>query len=599
MALDTPPTDAILTEPIDGEDAYDEAEAKKLATWIWDMVQDDAGHRKVSTREDRWQEDWEFLRGKQWAGAMPSYRRPIKMNAWRRAHHAELAVLLGGRPTLKLVPQGQIEDAVLKVWQDALWAIVRKEQLFEIKAPDAYSWALVGDGGFYKVGFGSWAAGTGEESDVLISAPHPGQIYPDKDCTDMSLVHCHHITFRDRLDLATLTGRYPDQGMRVTSDDTVSLKWGGGPPAWTKDGITTIGPAGGWSASGAYRRGMADVAECWIDDPGILTVVEREVVNMEAVVTAWLAKMNGRSFEEKAKLLGLGARDAPGYQQILPRLISQFGGVSVEPEMRDVKKLKWAYPKGRVITCTREVILRDIPNPFAKAWSWAQRWPFIFVPGAVDPHVVWRPGVLSDMSDLQWAINKSLSLLVENSIKVTNAMVIADESAMEDDEWDMLQLFPGVKIRKNQGTDVSVVFPQPLPPQAFQLPDYLIRKLEEAVGLQDPPIAPGQAVAAKTVAFMQQKGSFLLGIVAKGMDESLERLGSRVVGLMRDRYLPNREIPFMEGEKMAGGMATQKLPTLPGNLQLRVEATSAYQEQVATAQVLAQAAEQARADRRR
>jgi hypothetical protein len=309
-----------------------------------------------------------------------------------------------------------------------------------------------------------------------------------------------------------------------------------------------------------------------------------------------VAGLNGTGYEEKDKLVTLGLRDPSAF---LARVQSAARpATAIEPEIRDVKSLRYVYPKGRVVTCTREVVLRDIPNPYAKAFNWAQRWPLVFVPGAVDPHSVWRPGLLSDMADLQWAINKSLSLLLENAIKVTNAMVIADESAMEDDEWDMLQLFPGVKIRKNQGTDLSVVFPAPLPPQAFQMPDYLIRKLEEAVGLQDAPIAPGQAVAAKTVAFMQQKGSFLLGIVAKGMDEAAERLGSRIMGLMRDRYLPDREIPYFEGERMAPGI-TQKLPSLPASLHLRVEATSAYQEQAQTAALMSQAAEAARAERRR
>lgn len=594
MALETLDS-AISTVPAE----YDEDAGKKLAGYIWDMLENDASMRKKNTREERWEADWKFLRGSQWDGPMPSYRRPVKMNAWKRAVHATEAVLLGGRPTMKIIPQGFLPDATLAIWQDALWANIRREQVFEVKVPDALSWALVGDGGMLKVGFGTWSAGSGEEPDVLVSAPHPGQVYPDGDCTDLTFVHCHHITFRDRLDLATLTGRYPDTGPLVNPDDKVSIKWDGGQPVWAKDAVSTIGPAGGWSANNSYRRGMADVAECWIDDPAVETYYEKEITNLEAVMKGWLAKMNGTPFEDKAKLLGIGERgDQAGARGLMPRLLDKFGAPDVEPEYADIKKIRYVYPKGRVVTCTREVVLRDIPNPYAKAFSWAQRWPFVFLPGAVDPHTVWRPGLLADQSDLQWGINKALSLLLENSIKVTNAMVIADEGAIDEDEWANLSLFPGVKILKERGTDVNVVFPQPLPPQAFQLADYFIRKLEEAVGLQDPQIAPGQAVAAKTVAFMGQKGSFLLGIMALGLDQSLERLGSRMMGLMRDRYLPNREIPFFEGMKMAGGV-TQKLPELPGGLQLRVESTSAYLESQQTAALMAQAAEQARAERRR
>jgi hypothetical protein len=111
------------------------------------------------------------------------------------------------------------------------------------------------------------------------------------------------------------------------------------------------------------------------------------------------------------------------------------------------------------------------------------------------------------------------------------------------------------------------------------------------VGLHDPPIAPGQAVAAKTVAFLQQKGSFLLGVLAMLGDQALEQLGTRMVGLMQDRYLPGRPIPFFENETLVG---FAKLPEIPASLRMRVEATSAFQELMATAGAMAQAEAQSR-----
>ena len=599
--------DAITSEPTSGgTDEYDFDAGKKMAEWIWEIYTDDARAREQVTREGQWAKDWKFLRGSQWEGAMPSFRRPIVMNAWRRAYHMEMAVALGGRPTLKIVPQGGMPEEDLATWQDALWAVQKREHFFDVKVPDAYSWAFVGDGGVLKFGYGSWAPGV-DPADVMITAPHPGQVFLDPDCTDLSLTHCNRITYWDRLDLATISGRYPvDQMQYVKADGGGSVTWAKDVPVWApkKDGMTTITPAGGWTASGKYKRGLADVLECWIDDPARETYTVSELVNLGELVQAWLRHVERRqlSYEDKDKLVGLELQRNPtaGYQGLLPELTRRLGGPPPdlpEPIYRDVRKWRISYPFGRLVTCTRDVTLRDIPNPYGKAWGWAQRWPFVFVPGAMEPHTVWRPGLLAGMSDLQWAINKALSLLLENAIKVTNAMVIADDTAIDEDEWDLLQLFPGVKIRKTPGSEVSVVFPQPLPPQAFQLADYLIRKLEEAVGLQDPPIAPGQAVAAKTVAFMQQKGSFMMGIVAKGFDDALERGGSRIMGLMRDRYLPGRMIPYFEG-KAISPKGSRPLPELPASTQLRVEATSAYQEMAATAQIMAQAAEAARAERK-
>lgn len=589
--------DSISTEP----EEYDEEKGKELAAWVWGVLEDDASDRRERTREADWEKDLKFIRGRQWDGPMPSYRRPIKMNAWRRALHAEIAVLLGGRPTMKIIPQGApMSPDVAKTWQDALWAILRKEQFYEEKAIDGYIWALVGDGGFWKFGYGHWGIGSGEESDVLISSPHPAQVFPDKDCTDPTLAICHHITFQDRLDLATITARYGDRGKLVTPDSSASVMWRGEPPVWAsnKKTVTTIGPAGGWSADSKYRRQMADVAEHWVDDPSIEEYEAEECTNLTEVVKAWLEKISPTSTDERMKLLGLGSNGTatPQVGQLIPRLRQKFGDVAVQPEFSMVPRWRWKYPKGRVITCSRDIVLRDIPNPYAKAFSWSMRWPFVYVPGAIDAHTVWRPGLLADNADIQYAINKGLSLLLENEIKVTNAIVIADIGAMDDDEWDMLQLFPGCKIRKEQGTDVSIVFPQPLPDSAFRFPDYMIRKLEEGIGMQDPQMPPGQVVASKTVQFLQQKGSFLLGIVAKGMDEANERAGQRIMGLARANYLPNRIIPYFEGEKILS--AGRPLGELAGSVSFRVEATSAFMELQQSAAVQAQAAEAERAKRR-
>lgn len=602
-------TDQILIEKDTDKPEYDVQEAEKTADWVFGVLEHAADQRKKMTREPYWASDLDFLKGAQWEGPLPTYRRPITMNAWRRAHHISLAVITGGRPTLKLVPQGQMDESALKVWQDGLWAVLKNEHVFEQAYVDALAWAWLADGGWMKVGYGVRGHGTGEQPDVLISAPHPSKVYPDPDCTDPTLRECSYIIFRDTLDLSTITNRYPEHGWRVKPDGHASLKWPQEPPKWIgPSGGDTMSPAGGWRVSADYRREKATVVEYWADESSRETFVEQEIVNLDEVTQYWLDRILGANghpiappaiaAEAMARLTLLAKSPAPKeLEKETPWFAERFGGPPpVTPEVRDVKKWRWRYPYGRVITCTRDVVLRDIPNPYGKAFGHSNRWPFVFIPGAHHPSCLWRPGLLSNKIETQRSVNKGLSLLLENFIKVTNALVIADDNAMEDEDWDLLTLVPGAKIRKRTATDVKVVFPQPLPGHAFQFPDYMIRKLEEEVGIHDPPIAPGQSVSSKTVAFMQQKGSFLLGITAKMGDEGLERLGQRVVGLMRDRYVPGRQIPFFHGEMIQGkvGAEMKELPEIPESLQLRVEATSAFQEIMAANMSMAAAGEQAK-----
>ena len=509
---------------------YDEDAAKKLAEWVFGLAQHAHEGRKAATRESQWENDMQFLiGGKQWDGASPSWRRPITVNMWRRSMHILLAILTGGRPILKVVPQGLQDMKALEVWQHALWSVVKTEKVID-KWTKALIWALVMDGGWLKIGYGSRDP-LMSRPDVMVTAPHPSNILPDPECEDASLAECGYVIYADALDLATITRRYPEHGWRVKLDsDSKNTS-----RSFLES--STIRSSSNWDTPSGHDKNKIDVYECWIDDPAVEYKTERQVVDMDLT--------------------------------------------SMQPIYKEVGRWVPKYPYGRVITSTHGVILRDIPNPYGTAFGWEMRYPFVYVPGAEAPNQLWRPGLCSDLSELGRSANKSMSLILENFMKVTNAIVIADEQAMEDYEWNTLTLFPGAKIRKARGTEVKVEFPPPLPAQAMAFPDFLIRKMEEVVGLHDPPINPGQAVAAKTVNFLQQKGHFLVGEMAKLAEGSLEQLGTRIAALQRNRYLPGRKIPMFVDDQVTA--AQHHWPELPDSLEVRVEASSGWAEVMAAA----------------
>lgn len=449
-----------------------------------------------------------------------------------------MSILTGGRPLLKIVPQGPADMQSLEVWQHALWSLVKTERVIE-KWTEALIWALTMDGGWIKVGYGARDV-LQERTDVLIASPSPKNILPDPDCTDISLSECSYVVYSDKTHLQDIVRRYPTYGPLVTIDGESRRG------TTARDNVSSISPGDGWSKPTGYDDKKVEMLECWIDDSTLQHKKERRVVDYEVMPDTGI----------------------------------------LQPIEREVHLWEPKYPYGRVITCTRDVVLRDIPNPYGSAWGHAMRYPFVFVPGAEAANTLWRPGLASDMVELGSAINKALSLLLENFQKVTNAIVIADESAMEDYEWNALALYPGAKIRKARGTDVRVEFPKPLPAEALGFPDALIRKMEEVVGLHDPPINPGQAVAAKTVNFMQQKGHFLVGEMAKLAESSLERVGSRIVGLQKNRYITGRKIPMFTNDNLQ--QDPHVWPELPDSLTVRVEASSGWSEVMAAAMAAGQ-----------
>src|SRR3990167_1581752 len=144
--IERPLTDAVETRlaPESGDDGYSPEKARKLAAWVFDLTEHASDARKAHTNVSKLNKVWDFIGGNQWSGAdLPSYRRPIKLNVWRRAIHQAMAVLTGDRPMLKIIPMGgpveMMSPDLIANWQGALWGSMRSQRAMR-KYADAMLW---------------------------------------------------------------------------------------------------------------------------------------------------------------------------------------------------------------------------------------------------------------------------------------------------------------------------------------------------------------------------------------------------------------------------------------------------------------------------
>jgi len=520
---------------------------EKICQWVNSLYEHASAERNRKVDPKKWNEIWQFIRGDQWESQVfPSYKLPLKFNSVRRVLTILSSVLTGSRPTLKIVPQPLLPPKTpeeqkntqeyiksCEVLQHALWAVWKKEAL-QAKLTKALLWALVGNGGWLKVGYGKRNPMVKGWADVIVEAIHPNKIYVDPEATDVNLTDANYVIYRDALDLSEISMRYPEMAKYVKPDEDASWIDYTEKSDWQSP--LRVAPVGTWVTNDQdIRRARAFVTEVWINDTSLELTWRQEVTGVDA--------NTGMPIVEK-----------------IPEWIPK-------------------YPYGRLITCTKDVVLRDIPNPYGEAFGWEDRFPFIYLQGSEDVSPLCAPGPLSDITELQKAVNQSLQLILENMIKFCSLYVIADENAMDEEAWDMLAMIPGAKYRIRPNTNFRIEAPPPLNSAYLDMPDYFTRKIEQEVGLQDPPLPPGQAVAAKTIELMQQKGNFLIGNIAKFVDNAMERLGRRIVGLMVEFYEDGKPIPFFDGEVISEIKAWEDLPT---SLQYRVEATSAWTEIMST-----------------
>jgi len=521
--------------------------SEKLCNWVNSLFEYASAERSKRVDTKKWDDVWKFIRGEQWSSTnFPSYKLPIKFNSIRRTLTILSSVLTGGRPILKIVPQPLLaprnpeEQKNLQeymksceVLQHALWSVWKSEAI-QRKLTIALLWAIVGNGGWLKIAYGKRNPFVEGYADVIVEAIHPKKIYVDPEAVDVNLSDANFVIYREALDLSQISARYPEMAKYVKPDTDASWIDPTEKEEWQTP--LRLAPAGSWVTNDKdIKRARAFVTELWIDDNSLELTWREEATGVDA--------NTGMPIIEK-----------------IPEWIPK-------------------YPYGRLITCTKDVVLRDIPNPYGKAFGWKDRYPFIYIQGSEDVSPLYAPGPLSDTTETQKAINKSLQLILENMIKFCSLYVVADENAMDDEQWDMLAILPGAKYRIRPNSNFRIDAPPSLPQPYLDMPDYFIRKMEQEVGLQDPPLPPGQAVAAKTIELLQQKGNFLIGNLAKFVDDALERLGRRIVGMIVEFYEDGRPIPFFDGEMIREIKAWEDLPS---SMQYRVEATSAWTEIMST-----------------
>ena len=447
-------------------------------------------------KEDAWEDNEKQYWGEQWDANLPSFKLPIVVNELKTLILNEVSDLTDTPLTIYVHKAGQRDAQVEKSLQ-AFW----KNEQVDLSVMQAALDSMIFPAGFLMCTAELQRDGTYA---VRVRAMDPRKVFPDPDgdCEET----CRGFLVKDVLDLVQIREQWPERGLRVKPDDGYSLKSSETQTPW-------------WNIFAKF--GSANYKGP-LSAPGIGAQMMGYLKARACVLTLFLYDdATEEDIQVKKDAQGQAILDAEGNEQLVIKMLKK-------------------YPNGRMIVAANGVVLFDGPYPYEGPF------PIIRVIAEPTTHQFWvtTPPVQS-VKELQRASNKLDSLVVENGIRLNNGMIVADtDSGLRPGQTAGL---PGQVLLKRTGTQISVTYPPPMPPDMVQAGSRMREMMAKVLGWAQGRMGLGQRgnVSAELTETEISQAMGLTRLRARLLHASVQKLVTQIFYRMAQYYTVPRYIPSL------------------------------------------------------
>lgn len=476
---------------------YDES---RLWRWVEQAAIESARVRREQGRFDLFDHYLDLYYGRHYPDSLPSYRPPVTVNELRTLILAEANDLSDMNLRVYVMKDPRTGGRDLEA-ERALRATWVREQI-DLRVIEAVVWQAIVGTGFLRVGWDpDLARGLG---DVTVEAVDPRHVLPDPDA--LSDRKMRFVIYETVLDLADIRRLFPTKGYLVRPQDTYSIRDSHIGGVDTVSSAVYLGPmTDGLGLVGhpypGYRKARARVLDCYVRDDSVDSKVE-------PVLDA----------------SGVPIKDENGNAVLEERLVPR-------------------YPLGRRIVGANGIILYDGPNHNPGGDNGLVR-------VVLEPTLAqfWGQGFVQQTGELQLAADKLASAIVENAIRLNNGLVIAKGNTGLD--WETFASIPGQILQINHGSELTIEYPRPMPPDMVQAPWRFLDMQRRILGFPDPRTGAGGkgnvSPELTETEISQSQGPTRLR--AKHLYFAVQRLAELIFSRMAYGYTTPRAIPATEGE---------------------------------------------------
>jgi hypothetical protein len=359
------------------------------------------------------------------AWATPNFRPRVQIPDLQIALLNEATDISDASPRIFLLKGGK-RDAQRETAFQEHW----KQMHFNNRLMEVDIWALFAGTGFAQVGFDPDARrGRGE---VWIESRDPDTVYPDPATRDFT--KWLYVQYVDTMYIDEVRKRWPERGwsIRPRRGSTFSIGTSEVSPTFK----TTPGPMKFATSAPGTRQ----------PDPNPLVTVRHTFIR--DFTTEEISK------EERE------------------RMAEQLGPLVTPP------KHKPRWPNGRYLIDCEEILLADGENPYPLG-----RFPIIPFHGMPSLGSFWAPPGIRYTRGLQFLAERMLTQTFENAVRLNNGVwFIHEDTGISADDFGGIPAEIRVINRGSQFPEVR--WPTAMPQHMTQLPEMLLAKQKELLGMQ-------------------------------------------------------------------------------------------------------------------
>lgn len=347
---------------------------------------------------------------------------------------------------IKYAEHGEILNKLARAW----WKYSRTDR----KLYSAILYSLVGGTGYLYLYWNPNLPGGG---DIDVVTFDPRNVIPVEPTYTESAQDWRGVILRQRLAIETVKDMYPLKANKIGA--AAYSNWFG--PEGTKnkvyDVVTTV-----WSIIKGRSR--------WNEDelPGSVDLV-RVFVKDDSIHTGSEPKLMGEPDSNWSYVVyPVGSKFPEGH--------SKAGQIVSREEAK-------LYPRGRLIICTPEVILEDIPNPY-----WHGYFPIIKICLDPMPWSILGASLISDLLPLQNALNEGIRGTEDAMSQWIRRGVIADARAISPENLKQIDTRKaGLRAHLNPvgGEGFKIIEGPQLPDWYMKMLEFLKNEIDENSGIKE------------------------------------------------------------------------------------------------------------------
>lgn len=373
---------------------------------------------------------------------------------------------------------------------------------------DALMYSCVGGSGYLKIEWNPYLPGGGNIDLIPLD---PRDVIPINPALNSSVQQWEGVAIRKTLPLETLRWRYPEKYYRykAATKSWFDAKTGGTTPSPGQAAI--ISPVLERLFSGSQPSVGADVdlVSVFIRDNSMNTGLDPVLMGRPG--TNWCYK------------------------------VYPLGSINPITKMVVTEDEAKLYPRGRLIICTPETILEDIPNPY-----WHGLFPVVKFTLDPQPWSILGSSLVDDGRTMQDSLNEILRGVEDCVKQCLRRTAVADRNAISKsllNKFDTRLAGQKLQINPTQGEGIKLLDGPELPAYVMEYVKFLIEGLDDNMGVKGlKELAQlKQMPSSDTIEKFMDAQSPILKLRGKGMEQSLAELAEMVKVMIFQYYdLPRR-----------------------------------------------------------